>query len=145
VAKRLTQRQETFVVSYFQTGNATQSAITAGYSPKGVERTASKMLRNAKISTRLQELNDTRNSPKIMGVNRRKERLADIAEENNEGKFGYQRTPNIQAIDTLNKMDKVYEADGGVTIDNRTINIYVNSDKAKELTQRLIGGERTEL
>lgn len=50
----------------------------------------------------------------------------------------------IQAIDLLNKMEKIYEVEGGVTIDNRTLNIIVNSDKAKELTERLIEGERTE-
>ena len=49
----------------------------------------------------------------------------------------------IHAIDLLNKMDKLYEADGAVNIDNRTLNIYVNSEKSKNLTQRLIEGERT--
>lgn len=50
----------------------------------------------------------------------------------------------IQAIDLLNKMEKIYEIEGTVTIDNRTLNIIVNSEKAKDLTQRLIEGERTE-
>lgn len=49
----------------------------------------------------------------------------------------------IHAIDLLNKMERIYEAEGSVTIDNRTLNIYVDSDKAKELTERLIEGERT--
>ncbi len=48
----------------------------------------------------------------------------------------------IQAITELNKMERIY--DEGVKIDNRTLNIYVNSDKAKELTEKLIEGERTE-
>ena len=50
----------------------------------------------------------------------------------------------IHAIDLLNKMERIYEAEGTVTIDNRTLNIYVNSDKAKGLTERLIEGERTD-
>ena len=48
----------------------------------------------------------------------------------------------IQAITELNKMERIYEE--GVRIDNRTVNIYTNSEKAKELTQKLIEGERTE-
>lgn len=50
----------------------------------------------------------------------------------------------IQAISELNKMERIYETDGAVTIDNRTLNIYVNSDKAKELTEKIIEGERTQ-
>jgi len=49
----------------------------------------------------------------------------------------------IQAITELNKMEKVY-AEGVVNVDNRTVNINVGSDKAKELTERLVEGERTE-
>ncbi len=49
----------------------------------------------------------------------------------------------VQAISELNKMERIYEAEGTVKIDNRVLNIYVNSDKAKDLTQRLIEGERT--
>ena len=48
-----------------------------------------------------------------------------------------------QAIDLLNKMDKIY-SDNVVNVDNRTLNIIVNSDKARELTEKLIEGERTE-
>lgn len=48
----------------------------------------------------------------------------------------------IHAIAELNRMERIYEAEGSVTIDNRVLNIYVNSEKAKELTERLIEGER---
>jgi len=50
----------------------------------------------------------------------------------------------IQAVDLLNKMERIYEAEGSVTVDNRTLIINVNSEKAKDLTQRLIKGERAE-
>ena len=49
----------------------------------------------------------------------------------------------IQAIDLLNKMDKLYTDGASVNIDNRTWAINVNSEKAKELTERIIEGERT--
>lgn len=41
----------------------------------------------------------------------------------------------ISAIAELNKMDKVYDSGGSNYNDNRTINIIVSSDKAKELTE----------
>ena len=49
----------------------------------------------------------------------------------------------IQAIAELNKMEGIYEAEGSMAIDNRTLIINVISDKAKELTQRVMEGERT--
>ena len=55
----------------------------------------------------------------------------------------YLRNP-IQAIAELNKMEHIYEADGVVHNDNRVINIIVATEKAKELTQRIIDGERTD-
>lgn len=48
----------------------------------------------------------------------------------------------IQAIAELNKMEHIYEPEGSVTIDNRSVTINVNSEKARSLTQRLIKGER---
>lgn len=51
----------------------------------------------------------------------------------------------ISAIDILNKMDKVYNDVPLVNQDNRTINIIVSSEKAKELIEsvgkRLLGGD----
>jgi len=49
----------------------------------------------------------------------------------------------IQAIAELNKMEHIYEPGDGVVVDNRTINIFVYSEKAKDLTERLIAGEGT--
>ncbi|KKK69674.1 hypothetical protein LCGC14_2931650, partial [marine sediment metagenome] len=42
--KGLTQKQETFVLNYFQTGHATNSALTAGYSPKTAQVIAAENL-----------------------------------------------------------------------------------------------------
>lgn len=53
-------------------------------------------------------------------------------------------TDKVRAAAELNKMERIYDTEGTVKIDNRTLNIYVNSEKAKDLTQRLIEGERTE-
>ena len=51
----LTPRQERFVVEFLKDANATQAAIRAGYAPRSAEGTASRMLRNAKVSAAVGE------------------------------------------------------------------------------------------
>ena len=52
----LTARQQRFVQQYTIDLNATQAAIRAGYSPRGVAVNAHKLLRNAKIQAALVEI-----------------------------------------------------------------------------------------
>ncbi len=49
----------------------------------------------------------------------------------------------IQAADLLNKMDKIYSEGGTVNIDNRKYEVFVISEKAKQLTDRILIGEGT--
>ena len=139
---KLTQKQEMFCLKYFELGNATEAAILAGYNPRYAATHTTRWLNMANIRARLQELNRSTEDASIATVTERKQRLTELAKEDNEGKFGFQRQPNISAIAELNKMEKVYAE--GVLIDNRTLNIIVNSKKAKELTEKLIEGEGTE-
>ena len=47
----LTLRRQKFVSEYVETGNATRSAIDAGYAVSGAHVTGSRLLRNAKVAT----------------------------------------------------------------------------------------------
>ena len=49
----------------------------------------------------------------------------------------------MKAIDLLNKMDKIYSDGAQVSVDNRKIEITVVSEEAKELTNRILLGEKT--
>ncbi len=49
----------------------------------------------------------------------------------------------IQAINELNKMEKIYSEGATVNVDNRSITITVQSEKAKELTERIVEGQGT--
>jgi len=51
--------------------------------------------------------------------------------------------PKIQAIQELNMMDGVYTEGPQVHIDNRKIEITVVSERAKELTEGIVRGDRT--
>lgn len=55
MSEKLTQRQQLFIAEYLVSLNATKSAIAAGYSRKGAERTAAKLLRNTKVSAVVRE------------------------------------------------------------------------------------------
>ena len=52
---KLTPKQERFVNEYIRTLNVTQSAITAGYSPKTAHVTGSRLLKKKHINEYIQE------------------------------------------------------------------------------------------
>ena len=53
---KLSPKQEKFVQEYIKSGNATQSYIKAGYSENGADVSASRLLGNASVQKRLEEL-----------------------------------------------------------------------------------------
>ncbi len=50
----------------------------------------------------------------------------------------------VRPIAEMNKMDKLYTDSPIGNVDNRTINIIVTSERAKELTDRILDGEGTD-
>lgn len=146
---KLTQRQERFCLLYFETGNATQSAVDAGYSTNTARVIAYENLQKPDIKARLVELGqkllnaqDKAETNTIMTVQERKERLSEIAAENvYSAKGTLMRTGNTQAIDLLNKMEHIYSDGAVVNIDNRKVEIIVGTEGAKILTERLLHGE----
>lgn len=78
-ATKLNKRQEKFVLYVFSGMSASQAMIEAGYSPKAAYATGSRLLRNAKVKERLQELFDEAKDTTVMNVLERKQRLTEIA------------------------------------------------------------------
>lgn len=106
--RRLTQKQEDFIINYLKTGNATRSAISAGYSINGAEVQGSVLLRNIKVKDRLVELQTQINTPKIADIVERKEILSKIAREDIRTEKNVPvRSPNIQATAELNRMEMI--------------------------------------
>ena len=104
---KLTVKQEKFITSYVQTGNATQSAIQAGYSPKTAQEIAAENLSKPIIIARRQELEAKINSPKIADAIERRERLSDIIRHKVESPVTAGHI--IAATDKLNLMEHIYE------------------------------------
>jgi phage terminase small subunit len=77
--RRLTQKQETFCLVYFKTGNASKSAITAGYSSRVSRVIACENLAKPNIQARLRELRQKVEDASVMNVQERKQRLTEIA------------------------------------------------------------------
>ncbi len=174
--RRLTQRQETFCLKYFELGNASEAARIAKYSPKTAAVIGRENLLKPKIIERIAGLRQVAEDASIANVVERKQVLTEIT----RGKLSQftdesgvidrskldssaiqgvdeQRTAGgrasiiklklhspIQAIDLLNKMDKIYSDGLQVNIDNRDLTINVLTPKAKKQVEKLIEGERTE-
>ena len=130
----MVQKRKTFCLEYFKTGHGTNSAVTAGYSEKTADVTASVLLRNTNIQAYLKELQDKAEAETVAKVLERKQVLTEIIRtkhddidankpeksrnaalssvKRSETKFGETVTITLEskttAIDLLNKMDGAY-------------------------------------
>ena len=102
----LTPKQEQFAKNIALEGMNYSDAYRNSYSCKRMSETtinneAWKLMQNHEITTRIKELAAQADSPKIMSATRRKEKLTELAEDDD---------PNVamRAIDLLNKMDGEY-------------------------------------
>lgn len=74
----MTQRQERFCQEYSKLGNATQSAIEAGYSEKTAYSAGQRLLKNVEIQERLKELTGEIKNQKIADAREMQEHLTAI-------------------------------------------------------------------
>lgn len=137
---RLTQKQETFCLKYFELGNASQAAIIAGYSNKSngsIRNTASVLLTKSNIQKRLAELRKPIEDESVMSRLEIKQKLTKMVREGDDH--------NVRgAIDIDNKMEHRYELDSNINILNQILNVNVVSESARKATERIVQGERTE-
>lgn len=112
----LSPLREAFCLAYAQCGNATQAYKQAGYKVK-TDSTArvngSRLLTNADIQARLQEIHDKIESEKIMGPKEMQERLTAIARQT--ARDPSDKAPDykdaLKAMDQLARMSGSYAAD----------------------------------
>ena len=103
----LTAKQEAFVQNIIQ-GMSQADAYRSAYpnqrmSDKTVWETASKLMANPKVVTRLKELRDQLASEKIMSAQERMEWLTEVIKS---GEASY--SDKLKAVDIMNKMDGEY-------------------------------------
>ena len=187
MARRLTQKQETFCLNLFQGMSQRDAYIEAGYSPKQspatLDRHACELAKTDKILARWEELRQAAENASVASVLEREQILSEIIRTNHTGimeisedgrsmaikpealespavsyvrteQIAYDKMPvrvtrvglidKVRAVAELNKMQKLYSDGATVNVDNRKIEIHVYSEKAKELTEKIIDGERTQ-
>ena len=102
----LTQKQQNFAKAIALDGMNYSDAYRSAYNCKRMSDTtinnnAWKLMQDNEITTRIKELAAQADSPKIMSAQKRREKLTELAEDED---------PNVamKAIDLLNKMDGEY-------------------------------------
>ena len=150
----------------------TEAAIKAGYSRSYAVH--GNLMTLSVVVERIKELKDILASQSIMSVAARKARLSEIGSARlcdfrqngvmnpfdikveypgalaevsyDEGMLEKIKLHDpVKAISELNKMERIYETGTTINIDNRKLEIIVSSDKSKELTDRIMKGERSEV
>ena len=102
----MTARQRKFAEYYAEYGNATQSAIKAGYSEKYAHTNASKLLNVEEVKEYIRELTEKGQRERIMSALERQALLSDIIRDKSET-IG----ARLRAVEILNKMTGSYITD----------------------------------
>lgn len=144
MATELNQKQETFVLEYFKTGNAGQSALKAGYSPKTASVIASENLTKPKIIARLAELQGKVEGKTIATVQERKEilteiiraKLPDYMQLGADGSWVNigPETPNGRAIQEIHSRTE-YDKDGNCPTIYTSVKLINPIEAIKELNK----------
>lgn len=143
----MTQRQERFCQEYVATGNATLSAINAGYSERSAKQLGQKLLTNHDLQNRIKELSGEILNSKIADAREMQEHLSAIIRGESDEEVivvegcgdGHSeavtkkkkpsQSDRIKAIQLLARMQGVL--DSGSTI-NVTVPIYRGEDDLED-------------
>ena len=100
---KLNARQKAFCEYYVVSGNATDSAIKAGYKEKYAGVNTDKLLKNTNIQKYIEELQEKAKGNRIMTAIERREFLTSMIKDG-----AFKDTDRLKALDILNKMDGEY-------------------------------------
>ena len=118
----MTHRQELFIQEYIKTGNATNSAIKAGYSKKTARVIGQENLTKPYIKKKINELSQKIACNSIMTAKERQEYLTKLINA-----ADVKVSDKLKALDILNKMTGEY-------IQKVEVNGELKSDPFKNLT-----------
>ena len=143
----MTARQERFCQEFAKTGNATLSAINAGYSEKTANEQGSRLLANVSIQERIRELQGEIKNQNIMDAREMQEHLTSIIRQESQEEviivegcgdgvseaITKTKTPSqsdrIKAIQLLARMQGVL--DSGNTV-NVVVPVFGGEDKLED-------------
>lgn len=143
----MTSKMKKFCLEYASSGNATQSAIKAGYAEKTAYSQGQRLLKNVEVKACLQELAEQMESDKIANAKEMQERLTSIIRMQTKEEVVavegcgdgisearlIEKNPNlkdvVKAIDTLARMQGVYDTK---TTLNLCIPVFGGEDDLEE-------------
>ena len=127
--KKLTEKQKRFVDYYCQSGNAEQSAISAGYSPKTARGHSHKLLQNVAIKSAISERNELLEDERIADISEIKQFWTSVFRSGEAEIKDQLRASELLAKTEGAFIDKV-EHSGSLDISNKSdvINKYLKSD-----------------
>ena len=100
---KLNARQKAFCEYYVASGNATESAIKAGYSENYANKRVHEQLKRKEISNYIKKLQEKAKTSRIMTAIERREFLTEVIKNKYE-----KLQDRLKALDILNKMDGEY-------------------------------------
>ena len=118
----MTYKQELFIQEYIKTGNATSSAIKAGYSKKTARAIGQENLTKPYIKKRIEELSQKIANNNIMTAKERQEYLTKLINSDD-----VKVSDKLKALDILNKMTGEYTQ-------KVEVNGEIKTDPFKDLT-----------
>lgn len=144
--KKLSKKEEKFVIEYVRTGNATQSAINVGYSERSARQTACRMLTKDYILEAIDELVKQMNSEKIADAEEVMMLLTEIARgETKEENVVVDKAGNVSIVETrvkekervkalelLGKRYKLYTDKVEASVDGQVQVVFTGEDNIPE-------------
>ena len=121
--KEIREQYVAFCLEYFKTGNGTQSAIKAGYSPKTARQQASKLLQVKEVKQYLAELRQKVEDEKIADLEECLKHLTKIIRSEN-----INTSDRLKAIDMRLKTLCAYSQNLNIKNDTIDINVRVDED-----------------
>lgn len=126
---KLNQKQKIFCREYMKTGNATQSAIKAGYKKETACQQASRLLTNVKIKEEIDRISEKQDKKAVMDAQEVMELYSAIARGEVKDQFGLDASlaDRIKAMNEIAKRTIDVENRQKGIADNQ-INININWD-----------------
>ncbi len=104
---KLTMKQKKFCQLYAASGNATSSAIDAGYSKRTAKLIGCENMSKPYLAAYIKELGQAGENSRIAGISERNELLTSIL-RNETGDEGISTSDRLRALDLLNRATGVY-------------------------------------
>ena len=132
---KLTEKQKRFADEYIQSGNATQSAIKAGYSQKYANTNVSKLLQNTTIKSYIDERMEVIASNRIMTAKEAVELLTGI------GRGEVKETVVVASPMGVETVEKEADLKTRISAIKEILKRYPDNDKVMEQQLRKLTAE----